>query len=93
MGLTNGIPSADTILQVLGRIDHRKLEACFLSWTRGYFWERAGTGLIIAIDGKTVRGSESEERKAIHIVTGRSSAGPSAPAHPAIPALDMACAH
>ncbi|MDR2177872.1 MAG: transposase family protein [Treponema sp.] len=33
-GLPNGILSADTILRVLGRIDHRKFEACFLSWTR-----------------------------------------------------------
>ncbi|MDR2177143.1 MAG: ISAs1 family transposase, partial [Treponema sp.] len=69
LGLPNGIPSADTILRVLGRIDHRKFEACFLSWTRGYFRERAGAGSVIAIDGKTVRGSESGERKAIHIVS------------------------
>jgi hypothetical protein len=57
LALPNGIPSADTILRVLGRIDHRKFEACFLSWTRGYFREWAGAGSVIAIDGKTVRGS------------------------------------
>jgi predicted transposase YbfD/YdcC len=67
--LPNGIPSADTILRVLGRIDHRKFEECFLSWTRGYFREKVSAGSVIAIDGKTVRGSESEERKAIHIVS------------------------
>jgi hypothetical protein len=69
LALPHGIPSADTILQVLGRIDHRKFEVCFLAWTRGYFRERVGAGAVIAVDGKTVRGSESEERKAIHIVS------------------------
>jgi predicted transposase YbfD/YdcC len=69
LGLPNGIPSADTILRVLGRIDHRKFEECFLSWTLGYFRERVSAGSVIAIDGKTVRGSESDERKAIHIVS------------------------
>jgi hypothetical protein len=39
--LPNGIPSAGTILRVLGRIDRRRFEACFLSWTRGLF---QGTG-------------------------------------------------
>ncbi|MDR2363248.1 MAG: ISAs1 family transposase, partial [Spirochaetaceae bacterium] len=69
LALPNGIPSADTILRVLGRIDHRKFEGCFLSWTRGYFRERMSTGSVIAVDGKTVRGSENGERKAIHIVS------------------------
>jgi hypothetical protein len=54
---------------VLGRIDHRKFEACFLPRTRGYFKESAGSG--IAIDGKTVWGSESGEWKAILIVSAR----------------------
>jgi predicted transposase YbfD/YdcC len=67
--LPNGTPSADTILRVLGRIDHRKFEACLLSWTRGYFRERISAGSVIALDGKTVRGSASDERKAIHIVS------------------------
>jgi predicted transposase YbfD/YdcC len=69
LALPNGIPSADTILRVLGRIDHRKFEECFITWTRGYFRERMSAGSVIALDGKTVRGSASEERKAIHIVS------------------------
>jgi hypothetical protein len=60
----NGIPCADTILRVLGRIDRRKFQECFLSWTRGYFRERVSPGSVIAVDGKTVKGSESGERKA-----------------------------
>src|SRR5215510_1079736 len=54
LSLPNGIPSADTILRVLSRIDHRKFEECFLNWTRGYFRQRAQPGSVIAIDGKTV---------------------------------------
>jgi hypothetical protein len=69
LALPNGIPSADTILRVLGRIDRRKFEECFRSWTQGYFKERISPGSIIAIDGKTARGSASGERKAVHIVS------------------------
>ena len=68
LGLPNGIPSADTIVRVLGRIDRRKFEDCFRSWTCGYFRERVGTGSVSAVDGKTVRGSVSEERNAVPIV-------------------------
>ncbi|MDR1317012.1 MAG: ISAs1 family transposase, partial [Spirochaetales bacterium] len=57
LALPNGTPSADTILRVLGRIDHRKFEECFRSWTQGYFKERISAGSVVAIDGKTVRGS------------------------------------
>ncbi|MDR2177873.1 MAG: ISAs1 family transposase [Treponema sp.] len=35
----------------------------------GSFRKWAGTDSVIAIDGKTVRGSESGERKVIHIVS------------------------
>jgi hypothetical protein len=52
LALPNGIPSADTILRVLGRIDHRKFEECFRSWTWGYFKERMSAGSVVAIDGK-----------------------------------------
>ena len=67
--LPNGIPSADTILRVLGRIDHTKFEACFLNWTQGYFRERAQSGSVIAIDGKTVRGSSTDTERGIHLVS------------------------
>ena len=67
--LPHGIPSADTILRVLGRIDYKKFEECFLTWTRGYFRERVQPGSVIAIDGKTVRGSATETEKGIHLVS------------------------
>jgi len=67
--LPNGIPSADTILRVLARIDHTKFEECFLKWTQGYFRERAKPGSVISIDGKTVRGSTTETERGIHLVS------------------------
>jgi hypothetical protein len=55
LSLPNSIPSADTILRVLVRIDSKKFEEGLLSWTRGYFQERMQPGSVIAIDGKTAR--------------------------------------
>ncbi|MDR2923046.1 MAG: ISAs1 family transposase [Treponema sp.] len=67
--LPHGIPSADTILRVLGRIDHTKFEESFLNWTRGYFQERVQPGSVIAIDGKTVRGSATDTQRGVHLVS------------------------
>jgi hypothetical protein len=69
LALPNGIPSADTILRVLARIDHTKFEECLLNWTQGYFRERVQPGYGIAIDGKTVRGSASDTEKGIHLAS------------------------
>jgi len=67
--LPNGIPSADTILRVLGRIDHTKFEECILNWTKGYFLERKEPGSVIDVDGKTVKGSVTDTEKGIHLVS------------------------
>jgi hypothetical protein len=68
--LPHGIPSADTILRVLARIDSKKFEECFLSWTRGYFKERVQPSSVIATDGKTAWSSTTGEgEKAIHLVS------------------------
>ena len=69
LSLPNGIPSADTILRVLGRIDHTKFEECLLNWTQGYFREQVEPGSVIDIDGKTVRGSATDTEKGIHLVS------------------------
>ena len=71
LALPHGIPSPDTILRVLGRIDHKKFEECFLNWTRGYFRERVQSGSVIALDGKTIRGSATETEKGVHLVSAR----------------------
>ena len=69
LALPNGVPSADTILRVLGRIDHTKFEECFLNWTQGYFRERVHPGTNIAIDGKNIRGSATETERGVHLVS------------------------
>jgi predicted transposase YbfD/YdcC len=67
--LRNGIPSDDCIARVLSRIEPSQLTDCFIEWTRSVS-ELTG-GEIVAIDGKTVRGSYDVKRKqsAIHMVS------------------------
>lgn len=63
--LPNGIPSHDTLGRVFSMIDGAEFERCFVEWVR----QLAGlTGKVIAIDGKTIRGSREKER-AITVVS------------------------
>jgi hypothetical protein len=71
--LPHGIPSADTILRVLARIGRTKFEEIFTNWARGHFTERAQLGPVIAVDGKTIRGSAGETGKAAHLVGARAN--------------------
>jgi predicted transposase YbfD/YdcC len=66
--LENGIPSHDTIQRVFQLLDPAILMSKFVEWTRGVM--TVSKGKIIAIDGKTLRGSHdiSRERKALHMV-------------------------
>ena len=61
--LPNGLPSDDTFRRVISRIDPAAFEACFRRWTRSVV-EQTG-GEVIAIDGKTLRGSyDADDAKA-----------------------------
>lgn len=64
----NGIPTHETLGEILGAIDSKKFMECFIQWTQILAREIKG---VIAIDGKTVRGSynESINQTALHIVT------------------------
>ncbi|MCA8060124.1 ISAs1 family transposase, partial [Burkholderia cepacia] len=53
--LRNGIPSHDTFGRVFAALNPRQFEACFTRWMSGAFPTLSGE--VIAIDGKTVRGS------------------------------------
>jgi len=57
LSLKNGIPSHDTVNRVFQMINPRQFERCFITWAQGlkdeHILER-----VIAIDGKTVRGSK-----------------------------------
>ena len=65
--LEHGIPSEMTFARVWGQIDPESFKKCFTQWA-GYIHERL-TGEIISIDGKTVCGSKSEERRPIHMIS------------------------
>jgi predicted transposase YbfD/YdcC len=53
--LPNGIPSDDTFRRVIGRIDPRQFQQCFLDWV-GSVYELT-QGQVVAIDGKLSRRS------------------------------------
>lgn len=70
--LRNGIPGHDTIRRVFEAIDPKRLEAVLLEWI-GYVCPSLGK--VIAIDGKSVRGSGSLLRgqRALHVVSAYAS--------------------
>lgn len=69
LALANGIPSHDTFRRVFTLIDTGRFEACFEGWARsfGATLERE----VVAIDGKTIRGSfdRGREQAALHVVS------------------------
>jgi predicted transposase YbfD/YdcC len=69
LDLTHGIPSEDTLARVLARIDPGAFEKCLLSWMQAV--QEVTASRLVAIDGKTLRGSADHEtgRAAIHMVS------------------------
>ena len=74
--LANGIPSADTILRVLAKIDTGQLGKIFIEYAKLVFGNRIKEGDVVAFDGKTECGSEyspltenETKHKAIHMVS------------------------
>jgi predicted transposase YbfD/YdcC len=67
--LSNGIPSHDTINRVFSSINPKKFELAFISWVNS-LKSKGISGEVIAIDGKTIRGSKDSfhQSKAIHLV-------------------------
>lgn len=63
-----GIPDADTVAKVMGRISSKALQKCFINWMESC--HSLTEGEVIAIDGKTARGSynKSKAKGAIHMV-------------------------
>jgi predicted transposase YbfD/YdcC len=51
----HGAPSHDTLTRVFGQIDPSEFERCFRAWTRRV--EERTEGQVVAVDGKTLRGS------------------------------------
>ena len=65
----NGIPVHDTIARVISMLNPKQFQSCFIAWMNDC--HSATKGDVIAIDGKTVRGSydKSKKRGAIHMVS------------------------
>lgn len=66
LALPNGIPSRDTFRRTISRIDPGAFQDAFLRWLRGL---RGGLEGIIAIDGKTARGSRHGTNDPLQIVS------------------------
>lgn len=68
LDLPNGIPSHDTFGRVFARIDPTQFQHSFLAWVQALQQVQAD---VIAIDGKTHRGSHDQSRgkAALHLVS------------------------
>lgn len=64
-----GIPSRDTFRRVFAALDPDAFERCFMQWTAELI--RISQGLLVAIDGKTIRRSfhRASGRVALHLVS------------------------
>ena len=69
LALLNGIPSHDTFGRVFGRLNPVQFERCFKEWVETV--SEVVEGQVVAIDGKTVRGSHDRMagKSAIHMVS------------------------
>lgn len=67
--LPNGIPSHDTLGRVFTRVNAEAFQASFSRWVEAVF--RVTKGQVVALDGKTVRGSHDQTigQEAIHLVS------------------------
>ncbi len=56
----NGVPSDDCLANVIARLSPKGFQACLLSWTQSV--AEVTDGEVIAVDGKTARGSRDRRR-------------------------------
>jgi predicted transposase YbfD/YdcC len=63
----HGVASHDTFGRVFAWLDATVFERCFIAWMRTVC--RAFDGLQVALEGKTVRRSQTAGQKAIHVVS------------------------
>jgi predicted transposase YbfD/YdcC len=69
LSLPKGIPSHDTFNRLFARLRPEQLQQCFLNWVQAVY--QITGGQVIAIDGKTLRGSceRGSRRSLIHMVS------------------------
>ena len=56
----NGMPSDDGMANVIARLSPKGFQTCLLSWTQSV--AEVADGEVIAVDGKTARGSRDRRR-------------------------------
>lgn len=66
LDLANGIPSHDTLSDVIGRIDPAAFARAFTEWAQASLGPLQGD--VVALDGKTLRGSHGDSR-AVHLMS------------------------
>ena len=69
LALENGIPSHDTFGDIFAAIDPEQMRLCLIEWTESI--REKIQGEVVAVDGKTIRGSkcDTEGKRAIHVVS------------------------
>ena len=74
LDMSDGVPSHDTFNRVFAALKPQQFEQCLLSWIAAL--HQNSEGQIVAIDGKTLRGSSrrGESKAAIHMVSAWASA-------------------
>ena len=67
--LPNGIPSHDTFARVFSKIDPKQLNQCLIDWVQNI--HTITKGQIVAIDGKTIRGSfdAATGKNSLHLIS------------------------
>lgn len=70
--LPHGIPSHDTFGRVLRLLDPQQFEQSFRTWVGQVVGKLEQT--VVALDGKTLRGSRDGESRALHMVSAYASA-------------------
>ena len=75
LDLPNGTPCADTFRRVLSSLDPEEFNRCFVAWMAAV--SKGMAGEVVAIDGKTLRGSFDafHDRKAAHVLSAFASDG------------------
>ena len=71
LSLKNGTPSHDTFGAVFRILDAKVFEHCFRQWVAGLVGIAEG---VVALDGKTVRGSKDGTNTALHLVSAYATA-------------------
>ena len=61
LDLPNGITSHDTFNRVFSAINPKQFEVCFIEWIKEL--ANLSDREVVAIDGKTIRGAKSKEKK------------------------------